>query len=104
VNFFLDIGCACLSIGSDLIYIFGVIAVFSLLCFGAILSGVQEEQKNKIRLTYGWIVSAAFLQTLISSTFQTIKAILLVVLFISAAVAFHDLDWVVGRSKLLLTL
>jgi hypothetical protein len=57
LNFFIDIGAACLSIGSDFIYVFGVLAVFSLFCLGAIISGVQEEQSAKIKLSIGWTVS-----------------------------------------------
>lgn len=57
LNFFVDVGAACLSISSDFIYIFGVFAIFSLLCLGAVMSGVQEEQSAKIKLSIAWIVS-----------------------------------------------
>jgi hypothetical protein len=64
ITFFMDVGAACLSIGSDFIYFFGIIAIFSLLCFGAVLSGVQEEQSAKIKLSIGWVLVKMLLVTL----------------------------------------
>ncbi|KAI6191114.1 hypothetical protein M3Y97_00192800 [Aphelenchoides bicaudatus] len=85
INFLVDSGAAFLSIGSDFIYCFGVIAVFSLLCFGAALSGVQEEQSGKIKLSIGWAL---------------IKVLILLVLITCSIAALIDLDWFVEMTHL----
>lgn len=84
LNFLMDIGAACLSIGSDFIFCFGILSIFSLLCLGATLSGTQEEHRGKIKLAMSWII---------------VKMILIVLLVISTLVAFIDLDWFTRTSK-----
>ncbi|KAI6174094.1 hypothetical protein M3Y98_01156800 [Aphelenchoides besseyi] len=51
LNVFFDIGGICLTLHTDLFYGFCVMLCVSLLCLAAIISGVQEEKKWKIRVT-----------------------------------------------------
>ncbi|KAI6243623.1 hypothetical protein M3Y99_00024300 [Aphelenchoides fujianensis] len=80
LNFLLDVAGACLALGSDLLFAFGLMSAFSLLCIGAVVSGVQEEQKRKIRITVFWVV---------------IKLLLLTVLLALVGVALYDEQFVV---------
>jgi hypothetical protein len=86
INFLIDSGISFLAIGSDYLYVFGVVAIFSLLCFGSILSGVQEEQGAKIKLAIGWVL---------------IKMALFLLLIISAIAALANFYWFTEFSMFL---
>lgn len=83
---FVDVGVACLSIGSDFVYLFGIVSVFSILCLAAVVSGIQEEQSGKIKLSIAWTL---------------IKMVSIVILTAGLILAVIDFDWFTELSKFL---
>ncbi|CAD5235296.1 unnamed protein product [Bursaphelenchus xylophilus] len=56
VNLVVDIVGAILAMGTDIMFLFVVIAIGSMLCLAAIITSIREEKKRMVNLTKVWVV------------------------------------------------
>lgn len=58
ISVLIDAGAIALSTNSDLVYVFVVLGICSIICIGAIAAGVQEENIGKLAIVSVYLVNS----------------------------------------------